>query len=57
MAPVMHGLAALGIDQDEIDKALEREGIEKLIKLYTSLLDTFKAIGVADSLHKIIAHY
>ncbi|MFW2373368.1 MAG: transaldolase [Gammaproteobacteria bacterium] len=44
---VMHGLAELGIDMGEIDQALEREGIEKFIKPYTSLLDTFKTIGVS----------
>jgi len=43
---VMHGLAELGIDMGEIDKALEREGIEKFIKPYNSLLETFKTIGV-----------
>ena len=44
---VMHGLADLGIDMGEIDQALEREGIEKFIKPYNSLLDTFKTIGVS----------
>ncbi len=43
---VMHGLAELGIDMGKIDEALEREGIEKFIKPYTSLLQTFKSIGV-----------
>lgn len=43
---VMHGLADLGIDMHAIDDALEQEGIEKFIKPYQSLLETFKGVGL-----------
>ncbi len=43
---VMHGLANLGIDMRDIDDALEQEGIEKFIKPYQSLLETFRGIGL-----------
>lgn len=44
---VMHGLADLGIDMRDIDDALEQEGVEKFIKSYQSLLETFLGIGLS----------
>lgn len=41
---VMHGLTDLGIDMRDIDDALEEEGIDKFIKPYKSLLETFKKV-------------
>lgn len=38
---VMHGLAELDIDMAGIDDQLEQEGIEKFIKPYQALLNTF----------------
>ena len=35
---VMDGLAAAGIDFDDVNRTLEREGIEKFVKSYDSLL-------------------
>ena len=43
---VAQGLAELGIDMNEIETALEEEGIEKFIKPYNTLLNTFKTLGV-----------
>ena len=43
---VMQALEQLGIDMAEIDRALEREGIEKFVKPYMSLLETFKSLLV-----------
>ncbi len=42
---VMRGLAELGIHLREIDDALEQEGIEKFVRPYTSLLDSFKTLA------------
>jgi transaldolase len=41
---VMQALDQLGIDMAIIDTALEQEGIEKFVKPYLSLLETFKSL-------------
>jgi len=46
---IMHCLAGLGINLRAVDDALEEEGIEKFIKPYQSLLDSFEKIGLAVS--------
>ena len=42
---VLHSLVDLGIDMGAIDAVLEQEGVEKFVKPYQSLLDTFKTVA------------
>ena len=43
---VLQGIEDLGINMAEIEQALENEGLEKFIKPYVSLLDSFKSMAV-----------
>jgi hypothetical protein len=44
---VMRGLYDLGVDLHIIGEELEMEGIEKFVKPYRSLLETFRGIAAS----------